>query len=254
MISWHSSPGHRDDYSWPQISRFPHCDWFQTSAVWKAQAPFCSSYSGFEEELKRVFDHPLSGRQASKRLLTLRQGNGSAAEYAIQFRTVAAGSGWNDEALMVCFLNGLSEAIKDDMATREPSSDLETLFCQAIRLDNRLRERSRNRPSVSTLSASPALAQMLPISQDSSEPMQLGRTRLSPSERDRRMRERCCLYCGLYGHFRSACPSFQKTPSPVQARKDCNGSFTHSFTFQLWVVPSHDTHLGRSKTPTPNIN
>ncbi len=83
---------------------------------------------------------------------------------------------------MVCFLNGLSEAIKDDMATREPSSDLETLFDQAIRLDNHLRERSRNRPSVSTLSASPALAQMLPISQDSSEPMQLGRTRLSPSE------------------------------------------------------------------------
>ncbi len=40
---------------------------------------------------------------------------------------------------MVCFLNGLSEAIKDDMATREPSSDLETLFDQAIRLDNRLR-------------------------------------------------------------------------------------------------------------------
>ncbi len=111
---------------------------------------------------------------------------------------------------MVCFLNGLSEAIKDDMATREPSSDLETLFDQAIRLDNHLRERSRNRPSVSTLSASPALAQMLQISQDSLEPMQLGRTRLSPSERDRRMRERCCLYCGLYGHFRSACPEFSE--------------------------------------------
>ncbi len=44
-------------------------------------------------------------------------------------------------------------------------------------------------------------------------------------------------------------PSFRKTPSPVQARKDCNGSFTHSFTFRLWVVPSHNTHLGRSKTP-----
>lgn len=176
------------------------------TAVWKAQAPFCTSYSAFEKEFKRVFDHPFSGRQASKRLLTLRQGNGSAAEYAIQFRTVAAGSGWNNEALMVCFLNGLSEAIKDDLATREPAVDLETLMDQAIRLDNRLRERSRNRPSVSSLSASPALAQMPPVPQDSSEPMQLGRARLSPLERDRRMRERCCLYCGLYGHFRSTCP------------------------------------------------
>ncbi|KAK3556524.1 hypothetical protein QTP70_009070 [Hemibagrus guttatus] len=156
--------------------------------------------------VQRVFDHPLSGRQASKKLLTLRQNNGSATEYAIQFRTIAAGSGWNDESLMVCFLNGLSEAIKDDLATREPARDLETLIDQAIRLDNRLRERNLNRPFVSTLSASPTPVQMLPVPQDSPEPMQLGRTQLSPSERDRRMRERCCLYCGLYGHFRSTCP------------------------------------------------
>ncbi|KAK3559268.1 hypothetical protein QTP86_009932 [Hemibagrus guttatus] len=167
------------------------------TAVWKAQAPFCSSYARFVEEFKRVFDHPLSGRKASKNLLTLRQKNGSATEYAIQFRTIAAGSGWNDESLMVCFLNGLSEAIKDDLAIREPARDLENLIDQAIRLDNRLRERNLNRPCVSALSASPTPAQMLPVPQNSPEPMQLGRTRLSPSERDRRMRERCCLYCGL---------------------------------------------------------
>ncbi|KAK3548470.1 hypothetical protein QTP70_013292 [Hemibagrus guttatus] len=178
------------------------------TAVWKAQAPapFCSSYTRFVEEFKRVFDHPLSGRQASKNLLTLRQKNGSATEYAIQFRTIAAGSGWNDECLMVCFLNGLSEAIKDDLAIREPARDLETLIDQAIRLDNRLRERNLKRPCVSTLSASSTPAQMLPVPQNSPEPMPLGRTRLSPSERDRRMRERYCLYCVLYGHFRSTCP------------------------------------------------
>ncbi|KAK3509827.1 hypothetical protein QTP70_012503 [Hemibagrus guttatus] len=175
-------------------------------AVWKAQAPFCSSYTRFVEEFKQVFDHPLSGRQASKNLLTLRQKNGSATEYAIQFRTIAAGSGWNDESLMVCFWNGLSEAIKDDLAIREPARDLENLIDQAIWLDNRLRERNLNRPCVSALSASPTPAQMLPVPQNSPKPMQLGRTRLSPSERDRRMRERCCLYCGLYGHFRPTCP------------------------------------------------
>ncbi|KAK3548349.1 hypothetical protein QTP70_010580 [Hemibagrus guttatus] len=96
-----------------------------------------------------------------------------ATEYAIQFRTIAAGNGWNDESLMVCFLNGLSEAIKDDLATREPARDLETLIEQAIRLDNRLRERNLNHPFVSTLSASPAPVQMLPVPQDSPEPMQL---------------------------------------------------------------------------------
>ncbi|XP_056329085.1 uncharacterized protein LOC130241386 [Danio aesculapii] len=75
------------------------------TAVWKAKAPFCSSFAAFEEEFKRVFDHPHSGRQASKKLLTLQQGSGSVAEYAIHFRIVAAGNGWNNEALMVCFQN-----------------------------------------------------------------------------------------------------------------------------------------------------
>lgn len=55
---------------------------------------FCSSFSAFEEEFKRVFDHPISGWEASKRLLSIRQGHRSAAEYAIHFRTIAAGSGW----------------------------------------------------------------------------------------------------------------------------------------------------------------
>ncbi|KAK6315528.1 hypothetical protein J4Q44_G00150570 [Coregonus suidteri] len=39
------------------------------------------------------------------------------------------------------------------------------------------------------------------------EPMQVGR--ISQAERDRRMRERCCLYCGKPGHFRSTCPGLQ---------------------------------------------
>lgn len=175
------------------------------TAVWKAQSPFCSSYSAFEEEFKRVFDHPISGREASKRLLSLQQGSRTAAEYAIHFRTIAAGSGWNNESLMVCFQNGLSETLKDDLATREPSRDLETLIDLAIRLDNRLRERNLSRqfftPPVSLVPT-----EQSPPSQGFPEPMQLGGTRISPSERDRRMRERCCLYCGLPGHFRSSCP------------------------------------------------
>lgn len=176
------------------------------TAVWKAKAPFCSSYTAFEQEFKRVFDHPLSGRQASKRLLILRQETGSVAEYAIQFRTVAAGSGWNEEALMVCFRNGLSEIIQDDLATREPAQNLEILIDQAIRLDNRLRERRLERSTASTEMLTSIPSSTLLAHQDYSEPMQLGRTRLSSTERDRRMRERRCLYCGLSGHFRSTCP------------------------------------------------
>lgn len=176
------------------------------TAVWNAQSPFCSSYSEFEEEFKRVFDHPISGREASKRLLSLQQGTRSAAEYAIHFRTIAAGSGWNNESLMVCFQNGLSETLQDELATREPTHNLESLIDLAVRLDNRLRERNLSRQSVLTPPVTSLPTEKLPPFQGFPEPMQLGGTRISPSERDRRIRERCCLYCGLPGHFRSACP------------------------------------------------
>uniref|UniRef100_A0AAV2K0T2 CCHC-type domain-containing protein n=1 Tax=Knipowitschia caucasica TaxID=637954 RepID=A0AAV2K0T2_KNICA len=37
------------------------------------------------------------------------------------------------------------------------------------------------------------------------EPMQLGRTRLTPEEREERMREGRCYYCGGFGHFSATC-------------------------------------------------
>lgn len=75
-----------------------------------------------------MFDHPASGREVAKHLLVLQQGNPSAAGYAIQFRTIAAESGWNKEALMTCFLHGLSETLQDELAPRDPPRDLESLF------------------------------------------------------------------------------------------------------------------------------
>lgn len=173
--------------------------------VWGAQSPCCSSYSAFEMEFKKVFDHPIRGREASKRLLTLQQDGRSAADYAIQFRTMAAGSGWNEESLMVCFQNGLSEALQDELVTRDPAISLESLIDLAVRLDNRLRERKSNHRPFTPVTLPSSLGS-LPQSPDIPEPMNLGGSRISPFERDRRMRERCCLYCGLPGHFRSTCP------------------------------------------------
>lgn len=40
--------------------------------------------------------------------------------------------------------------------------------------------------------------------------MQLGRMKLTPTERQRRLKERLCIYCGLGGHFLSSCPSLPK--------------------------------------------
>ncbi len=39
------------------------------------------------------------------------------------------------------------------------------------------------------------------------EPMQIGFTHLSKEERERRIRQDLCLYCGLPGHMRASCPN-----------------------------------------------
>lgn len=82
-------------------------DW--ASAVRESQSHATVSYDYFVSEMRKVFDHPVQGRDAAKRLLSLRQGSRSVAEYSVEFRTVAAESGWNQEALQGVFLGGLSE-------------------------------------------------------------------------------------------------------------------------------------------------
>lgn len=194
------------------------------TAVWEEQTRACQHYTWFVAELRRVFDHPIGGREAASRLLRMRQGTRSAADYAVEFRTLAAESHWDEEALLATFLHGLTEVLKDDLAAREPTRDLEGLIDATIRADNRHRERQRDRRSVPYGTPEPrtrpfggetpaALSGAATVSRD--EPMQLGSTHLSPEERERRMRERRCLYCGLEGHFRTTCPELGKAHVPT---------------------------------------
>jgi len=47
----------------------------------------------FMSELKQVFDHPVCAEDTSKRLHNLRQNQRGVADYSVEFRIVAAGSG-----------------------------------------------------------------------------------------------------------------------------------------------------------------
>ena len=133
---------------------------------------------------------------------------------AIEFRTLATESGWNEEALQCAFRNALSEIIKDELVSRDEPAGLEELISLSIRIDNRVRERRRERGGKTVFSAAlpgafpqssctttPSL-QFLPPS----EPMQLGRARLTEEEKVRRRKNNSCMYCGQAGHFVSNCP------------------------------------------------
>lgn len=188
-------------------------DW--GTAEWEKQSAICSSVKLFSDELRKVFDHVTPGREVARGLFNLTQGGRSVSDYSIEFRTVAAESNWNAASLFDAFYNGLSDDIKDELAARDLPVDLDALVSLSIRIDGRLRERRRERVRSAASPArvnQPSYPPGRPSEQhtnapgDASEPMQLGRTRLSTAERQRRLKENRCLYCGQDGHFASSCP------------------------------------------------
>ena len=171
------------------------------TAVWAKQGSVCSSFKDFQEEMLLVFDQSTTGPDAAKLLMTIRQDKRSVTDYAIEFRTLAEESEWNDKALVTAFHHGLSDALKDGLASIGCPRELEPLIAHAVRLDNRMRERRGDQGVSWLLPASSGRSK----SSDDPEPMQLGGARLSAKEKERRMREGLCLYCGETGHRLSSC-------------------------------------------------
>nr|XP_004573199.1 uncharacterized protein LOC101477551 [Maylandia zebra] len=115
------------------------------------------------------------------------------------------------------FLASLSEQMKDQLAVHDELATFEALASLALRIDSRLRERDaerRSKPSPSLFRpvAVSALPPSLPVTSSvrprspSPEPMQIGRARLTPEERERRFRAGECFYCGGSGHRLTVCP------------------------------------------------
>ncbi len=170
------------------------------TAIWEDDHAAFPSFASFTQNFREVFEHPAGGKEVGEQLLSLRQGGGSAADYALSFRTLAAQTGWRDaEPLKLLFRKGLNHELQSELACRDEGKTLEQFINLAIRLDNLLRSRRLPRSSFSTA----AMATAPPAA----EPMQIGVTHLSGEERERRVRLNLCLYCGLPGHMRASCPT-----------------------------------------------
>ncbi len=170
------------------------------TVIWEDDHAAFPSFASFTQNFKEVFEHPVGGKEVGEQLLSLRQGGGSAADYALSFRTLAAQTGWRDaEPLKLFFCKGLNHELQSELACRDEGKTLEQFINLAIHLDNLLRSLRLPRSSVSTA----AMATAPPAA----EPMQIGVTHLSGEERERRVRLNLCLYCGLPGHMRASCPT-----------------------------------------------
>jgi len=192
-----------------------------------------NDFSLFKREFQAVFNHPVDGKDAASRLLVIRQGSRTVAQYTLEFRILAAESRWEANALLCVYRKGLSDAIKD-LIVRDSPETLNDLISLALQMDSRLQERRADRahrnsprqpfnhPAMETptmFSASRAQPPPTPVhslvssAPGTVEPMEIGRSRLTPEERELRVNNHLCLYCGESGHFIRACPTRPKDPA-----------------------------------------
>lgn len=180
------------------------------TSVWDAKAACCKEFSSFKAEFIKIFDRSALGKEASRLLAALRQGRRSVADFAIEFRTLAASSKWNEAAQVARFTEALEDDIRDEVYAHELPEHLDELVDLAIRLDNRrdLRRRARFPTSSSFVDPTPTTSvSSVPDHPPAQEAMQLGRYRLSAEEKQKRLSKGLCLYCGRPGHFASSCPA-----------------------------------------------
>ncbi|KAI3355943.1 hypothetical protein L3Q82_004490 [Scortum barcoo] len=102
------------------------------TAEWAQGAAVCQSNQQFVQTLTRLFDHSSPAHEA-RALLGLRQKSRRVIDYAIEFRTLAADSGWNSPAIKDAFINRLND-IKDQLAPQETPAEFEDLVDLAIRI------------------------------------------------------------------------------------------------------------------------
>ncbi|KAK3561631.1 hypothetical protein QTP86_011254 [Hemibagrus guttatus] len=157
-------------------------------SLWSQDSPVTQSYAGFVEHFKEVFGKPSWDSSVREELCKLRQGKLMVTEYVIQFRTLAAKSGWNEQALLTAYRQGLS-----------PQSCVHRSQDQSRPYNRRGRPEPVSPPE--------------PAPEPAPEPMQLVTMHLNPAERQRRLTQSLCLYCGAPGHALPVCPI--RPPRPM---------------------------------------
>ncbi|KAI2668864.1 Transposon Tf2-6 polyprotein [Labeo rohita] len=172
-------------------------DW--ATAVWQLDQPTFPSFQAFLQRFKEVFQPSSENGEAGEQIMALKQGRRTVADYALTFRTLVAQSGWNDGPLKLHYRKGLNADLQVELACRYEGLPLQQYIDLSIRVDNIMRSRKPNRQFVT---APPPI----PTVETAPEPMQIGATKLSVEERERRLQGNLCLYCGQPGHIRATCP------------------------------------------------
>ena len=198
------------------------------------QPSWLHDWEDFQIEFKKYFGDTNIAETSRFKLRNLRQ-TGSASVYATEFQRHAAYVHWNNETKKQNFFDGLKDDVKDRLLAPGKFKDYEALVTAAIEYDDLLYQRRRTnnnprplfntqRPSNnSTPRFNPTITKVNTFVPRTSTatfaptPMEIDATQtlqpygpISQAERERRMKENLCNYCGKPGHKAFECRAAQR--------------------------------------------
>jgi hypothetical protein len=100
--------------------------------VWREGDAALDQFEEFTHRFRAIFDHPPEGRAAGELFFHLRQNTRSAQEFALEFRTLAAGAGWSDRTLIDHYRCSLHEDIRRGLACRDTTLTFDQLVDLSI--------------------------------------------------------------------------------------------------------------------------
>lgn len=193
--------------------------WVQPLVDQDPIAPELQDFPSFLERLRLVFGDPDEKASAERQLTSLRQ-TGPTATYATEFLRISAVLGWNQEALVYTFYNGLKDPVKDELAKMDRPRTLTAIMELATRIDNRLQDRFLERRGAPGPRPTPRPMQQptpalnwpprqppQPMDIDGVRPRPQPRPPLTAEEKQRRRDLNLCLYCGEPNHLAANCPA-----------------------------------------------
>lgn len=189
-----------------------------------------SSYKKFKKHVTSAFGGPNEVREAEKAIMNLRQ-TGSVRDYATKLRGHIAVLGWADSVTMPIFREGLKPGIKWEIRNEKSVRTLSKLVEKAIEVDNDIQDLKGHTNNYVHLgrSAKPNQGKARQHKQPYFGPMPMDldaankkrnytKGPLTQPEKDRRIKNNLCLYCGKPGHVANDCFA-KKGKKPSQKGK-----------------------------------
>lgn len=183
------------------------------------------SWKEMKVKLRKHFGEPDKLVEAQTKIMTLRQ-QGSVHEYATKFRALIAVLKWDDKATIPIFRMGLKEGVRWDIRKEKPDT-LTELIDTALQSENELQEFQRPQPHRFVHLQRPANPKPnigkprnsgfyggpMPMDLDNANKKRnYKKGPISAKERENRIKNNLCLYCGKPGHVANDCFAKNKKP------------------------------------------